>query len=78
MTRLPGSKRVAGIVQQTDLIRWYEQVLRGKYRCELGPELLANLVRCFEAEFPQATSVTAQFMQERGYDQMPLGKDWAD
>lgn len=78
MTQLPVSKRIAGIVQQTDLIRWYEQALRGRYRYELGPELLASLVRCFEAEFPQATSVTAQFMQERAYDRIPFGNGWAD
>jgi hypothetical protein len=77
MTKLPVSPRIGGVIQQRDLIEWYERALRGPHNKILGGDLIDSLVRCFESEFPQATEVMTAFLQERGYDRIALEGDWA-
>jgi hypothetical protein len=76
MTKLPVSPRIGGVIQQHDLIEWYERALRGPHNKILAADLIDSLVKCFESEFPQATEVMTAFMQERGYDRIALGGDW--
>lgn len=77
LTQLPISPRVGGIIQESDLVRWYERALRGTYASILGKELIATLTRCFESEFPQATDATRAFIDGRGYNRLRLEGPWA-
>lgn len=62
-------KRVCGIVVESDLVKWYEKCLRGRFAAELAQPLMTRLLDGFQSEFPQI-SETAAFMQERGYDKL--------
>ncbi len=44
--------RVRGIVKESDLVKWYERCLRGKFNDKLAKLLLERLLNGFEAEFP--------------------------
>lgn len=58
--------RVRGIIRESQLIDWYEKCLRGKFKDKLSIPLLNEMMRQFDQEFPQATSLT-EFMRERHY-----------
>lgn len=59
-------RRVRAIVKESDLIRWYEKCLRGRFAADLGESLLKHLSQGFKAEFPHNT-VVHDLMEERGY-----------
>jgi HaeII restriction endonuclease len=59
--------RVRGIVKESDLVKWYEKCLRGKFSEKLSTPLLERLLNGFEAEFPFSTTLT-DFLKSRGYD----------
>ena len=59
-------RRVRGIVNESELIAWYEKCLRGKFRHKLARPLLERLTVGFKAEFPQASAIN-EFLNERGY-----------
>jgi hypothetical protein len=69
-------KRITGVVQQSDLVRWYGTIMKGSRANDLGRKLIDKLIECFNAEFPQATTVTEAFMSERGYRPHALPSDW--
>jgi|ERR1043165_1577954 type II restriction enzyme len=73
--QLGWGRRVRGIVKETDLIEWYEQCLRGKFKNRLAHPLLERLILGFKAEFPQ-TAVLAEFLEERGYASMTPPANW--
>lgn len=67
MTKQIGwGRRVRGIVRESDLIEWYERCLHGKFADRLARPLLDELLREFQAEFPQAKAI-GEFLVERGY-----------
>jgi type II restriction enzyme len=70
-------KRISGIVQQSDLVHWYDRIMKGSRAHDLGQKLIDKLIDCFEAEFPQATDVTEAFMRERGYRPAALPSGWS-
>lgn len=67
--------RIKGILTLKDLACWYELCLGKKYRDNLGKQLLKDVEREFDAEFPSSTEL-APFMKERGYDAMKLQNGW--
>jgi type II restriction enzyme len=46
------SERIQGIITKSDLIRWYNKALRGKFSNILAKELLLSLKTEFTNEFP--------------------------
>lgn len=67
--------RVRGIVKESDLIKWYEKCLRGKFSDKLAKPLLERLLNGFEAEFPFSTTL-AEFLGNRGYDSLEIPELW--
>ncbi|NJM54136.1 MAG: HaeII family restriction endonuclease [Blastocatellia bacterium] len=67
--------RVRGIVKESDLIRWYERCLRGRFSEKLAKPLLERLLNGFEAEFPFSTTL-AEFLEERGYNNLEVSEIW--
>ncbi len=67
--------RVRGIVRESDLIKWYEKCLRGKFRDKLAKPLLERLLDGFEAEFPFSTTL-AEFLESRDYDNLEVSDFW--
>lgn len=68
--------RVQGIITMEDLNGWYSLCLSKKYRTTLGSQLLNDLRREFEDEFPASIEVEP-FMKERGYDKLSLPAGWS-
>ncbi len=67
--------RVRGIVKESDLVKWYEKCLRGNFSDKLAQPLLGRLLNGFEAEFPFSTTL-AQFLEERGYNDLKVSEFW--
>lgn len=68
-------KRVRGVVKESDLVKWYEKCLRGKFSDKLAKPLLERLLNGFEAEFPFSTTL-ADFLEERGYNDLEVSRFW--
>lgn len=75
MKQLPFSPRIQGIITLSDLKHWYELCLSKKYRKNLGANLLSDLKREFNYEFP-STSEIEPFLKERNYDAGKLKGEW--
>ena len=69
------SERIQGIITINDLDDWYKLCLSKKYRGSLGVNLLRDVQREFEAEFPSSKEI-GPFMAKRGYDKIVLPSDW--
>lgn len=67
--------RVRGIVKESDLVKWHEKCLRGKFSDKLAKPLLERLVHGFEAEFPFSTTL-AEFLEERSYNNLKVPELW--
>lgn len=67
--------RIQGIITLSDLDDWYRLCLSKKYKTKLGANLLSDLKREFEAEFPSSENIIP-FLRERGYDKISLPKEW--
>lgn len=67
--------KVRGIVKESDLIKWYEKCLRGKFKNKLADVLLKRLLSGFEAEFPFSTTL-AEFLEERNYTNLEVPEFW--
>lgn len=67
--------RVRGIVKESDLVKWYERCLRGKFSGKLAKPLLDRLLNGFEAEFPFSTTLT-EFLEERNYNSLEVPEFW--
>ncbi len=68
-------KRVRGIVTELELIKWYEQGLRGAFSSKLAEPLLGLLSKGFKAEFPQNKEIV-NFLESRGYTNKPSETVW--
>ena len=70
--------RIQGFITEPDLIEWYALCRSEKYATTLGQELLAELAKQFDAEFPLGTlDAINTFFAERGYDASCLTGEWA-
>ncbi len=62
--------RLRGIIQESQLIEWYQQALNPKRTDSLAETLLKNLREQFKLEFSYS-STFEDFYKERGYDAIP-------
>lgn len=69
------SERIQGIITINDLDDWYKLCLSKKYSGNLGANLLKDVQREFDAEFPSSREIVP-FMAKRGYDKIVLPSDW--
>lgn len=69
------SNRIQGIITLNDLDIWYNLCLSKKYRGSLGLNLLNDVQREFNAEFPSSKGIKP-FMIARGYDKIKLPLEW--
>ncbi|MBI4994731.1 HaeII family restriction endonuclease [Candidatus Peregrinibacteria bacterium] len=69
------SERIQGIITIADLDEWYKLCLSKKYRDNLGANLLKDVQREFDAEFPSSKEIKP-FMAGRKYDKIALPPDW--
>ena len=68
--------RIQSIITESDLLKWYEKALRGKYAKTIGDNLLKNIEDEIAIEFPATNaSEFADFYKSRGYDQLS-DKNW--
>jgi type II restriction enzyme len=67
--------RVRGVVKESDLVRWFEKCLRGKFSDKLAEPLLEKLLKGFEAEFPFSTTLV-EFLESRGYNNLSIPRMW--
>lgn len=75
-TQLPLKQKIQGIITLGDLTNWYKICLSPKYRTTLGKQLLEDLVREFDSEFPITTEINS-FFKERSYDVSKLKGEWS-
>jgi HaeII restriction endonuclease len=68
-------KRVRGVITEFELVKWYEQGLRGAFSAKLAEPLLSLLSKGFKAEFPQNSEVVS-FLETRGYTVKPKDTLW--
>lgn len=68
-------ERIQGIITINDLDDWYKLCLSKKYRSTLGSNLLRDVQREFDAEFPSSKEIKP-FVKKRGYDGVALPADW--
>jgi hypothetical protein len=76
MNQLPVGPKIQGIITFNDLKRWYELCLSKKYEKSLGKNLLSDLEKEFNLEFPSTNSIIP-FIKERKYDLTKLKNDWS-
>jgi len=69
------SERIQGVITINDLDDWYKLCLSKKYRGNLGVNLLKDVQREFNVEFPSSKEIKP-FMASRKYDKMVLPADW--
>lgn len=69
--------RIRGFVTEVDLIAWCDLCKSEKYRATLGSDLIAELRRQFDLEFPSSDDGRVEaFFRERGYDQGRSAGEW--
>lgn len=61
--------KIQSIVTESDLIRWYEKALRGKYSAIIGKELLGCLCEEIAEEFPSVDN-TPEIIKKRHYEKI--------
>ncbi len=69
------AERIKGIITLNDLDEWYRISLSEKYWSNLGLNLLRDVQREFNAEFPSSKEI-GPFMSRRKYDKISLPKEW--
>jgi type II restriction enzyme len=68
-------QRVKGFITESDLIKWYELCLRGKFAVQTGLVLMNNLTTGFKSDFPQVDAF-GEFWEERGYAYLSIDSFW--
>ncbi|HLU86301.1 MAG TPA: HaeII family restriction endonuclease [Taishania sp.] len=71
LNQIGWKSRIQSIITESDLLKWHEKALRGKYAKTIGDKLLINITDEIAIEFP-ATNATefTDFYKSRGYDQL--------
>ncbi|MDP3840960.1 MAG: HaeII family restriction endonuclease [Methylococcales bacterium] len=76
LNQLGWKSKIQSIVTETDLLRWYERALRGKFADSIGDSVLQNLANEIQVEFPATDKREfLQFMEKRGYDKL-INQNW--
>ncbi|PSF38754.1 HaeII family restriction endonuclease [Aphanothece hegewaldii CCALA 016] len=68
-------QRVRGIIQESELISWYDRCLKGKFSNELAKPLLECIANSFRKEFPHSVAL-ADFLEERKYITIIVDSFW--
>lgn len=66
--------KIVSIITESDLTRWYEKALRGKYANKLGDEVLKNLQVEIMEEFPP-TKDLPKMLTDRHYEKVSIQSD---
>ncbi len=72
-------KRVRGIVKESQLIKWYENCLRGQFFNILASKLMQLLMNSFNTEFPEAVNYASKitnFCEKRDYHKINPSSLW--
>lgn len=69
--------RIQGIITISDLDSWFTLCLNEKYRNTLGTNLLRDVQREFNQEFPSSLEIIP-FMESRGYDKVAMLNEWKE
>ena len=72
-------KRVRGIIKESQLIKWYENCLRGKFSNILASKLIQLLIESFDTEFPEASNYAhkiTNFCEQRNYHTIKPSNLW--
>ena len=76
LNQLGWKSKIQSIVTETDLLRWYERALRGKFADSIGDSVLQKLANEIQVEFPTTDKREfLQFMEKRGYDKL-VNQSW--
>lgn len=67
--------RIQGIVTFSMLKTWYDKCVSAKFHDTLGSNLLEDLKREFNAEFPSFANID-EFISARGYDKINMPDEW--
>ena len=77
LNQIGWKSKIQSIVTESDLKKWYEKALRGKFANETGDLLLSKLKNEIQVEFPATNSVEfADFQRQRNYDKVKLKGLW--
>ncbi|MDD3771063.1 MAG: HaeII family restriction endonuclease [Weeksellaceae bacterium] len=69
LNQIGWKSKIQSIVTESDLLKWYEKALRGKYSESIGDKLLKNIIDEIELEFPATNSKEfMSFYKNRGYN----------
>ena len=77
LNQIGWKSKIQSIVTESDLKKWYEKALRGKFANETGNLLLSNLKNEIQVEFPATNSIEfSYFQKQRKYDSIELKGLW--
>ncbi|MSP27007.1 MAG: HaeII family restriction endonuclease [Methylococcales bacterium] len=76
LNQLGWKSKIQSIVTESDLLRWYEKALRGKFADSIGDMMLKKLSDEIQVEFPTTDKKEfLQFIEKRGYHKL-AHEDW--
>lgn len=68
LVQLGWRARIQSIITESQLVKWYEKAMRGKFTTILGTPILQKLIDEMSSEFPATQNKNIEpFMNERGY-----------
>jgi len=67
LSQIGWRSHIQSIVTESDLVKWYDKALRGKYSDQLGDKLLYCLAQEIAEEFPSVDS-TPDIIKKRNYE----------
>lgn len=74
LTQIGYVSKIVSIITESDLTKWYEKALRGKYANKLGDEVLKNLQVEIMEEFPP-TKDLPKMLTDRHYEKISAQSD---
>ncbi len=76
LNQIGWKSKIQSIVTETDLLKWYEKALQGKFSKTIGDKVLSKLTDEIKVEFPTSDSTDfMKFYNQRGYDKLK-DKNW--
>lgn len=75
LSQVGWGEKIQGIITMDDLDQWYKICLSNKYKNKLGKNLLKDVEREFNLEFPSNFELLP-FIKERGYNKLKKGGNW--
>ncbi len=76
LNQMGWKSKIQSIVTESDLLRWYEKALRGKFSESIGDAVLKKLSDEIQVEFPTTDKKEfLQFIEKRGYHELK-SPDW--